>query len=98
MEAKSTIEAGTGAAALHTVLESEFTDKEFEEKKKKILEADNVKICDKEQLLYYEAFRKIFGKPSEVFPKIAGAKQCPECKSYVKTRIQFCKACGAYPI
>ena len=32
---KAPLEAGTGAAAFHTVLESEFTDKEFEEKKKK---------------------------------------------------------------
>ncbi len=95
---KAPLEAGTGAAALHTVLESEFTDKEFEEKKKKILETDNVKIRDKEQLLYYEAFRKIFGKPSEVFPKAQDAIQCPECKGYVKTRIQFCRICGAYPI
>ena len=95
---KAPLEAGTGAAALHTVLEGEFTDKEFAEKKKKILDADNVIIRDKEQLLYYEAFHKIFGKPSEVFPKVAGAKLCPECKSYVKTKIQFCKVCGAYPI
>jgi len=96
---KAPLEAGTGAAALHTVLESEFTDKDYKEKKKKILEADDVKIRDKEQLVYYEAFRKIFGKPSEVFPNAdKGAKQCPECKSYVKTRIQFCKVCGAYPI
>ena len=95
---KAPLEAGTGAAALHTVLEEEFTDKEFAEKKKKILDADNVIIRDKEQLLYYEAFRKIFDKPSEVFPKVAGAKLCPECKSYVKTKIQFCKVCGAYPI
>jgi asparagine synthase (glutamine-hydrolysing) len=95
---KAPLEAGTGAAALHTVLEKEYTDAEFNEKKKKILEADNVKVRDKEQLVYYEAFRKIFGVPSEIFPKTAGAKQCPECKGYVKTKIQFCHICGAYPI
>jgi asparagine synthase (glutamine-hydrolysing) len=77
----------------------EFTDAEFAEKKKAILDADNVIIRDKEQLLYYEAFRKIFGKPSEVFPDPGnGAKMCPQCKGYVKTRIQFCRNCGAYPI
>jgi len=96
---KAPLEVGTGAAALHTVFESEFTDSKFEAEKKRILADDNVKIRDKEQLLYYESFRKIFGKPSEVFPNSGnGAKQCPECKSYVKTRIQFCKVCGAYPI
>jgi asparagine synthase (glutamine-hydrolysing) len=96
---KAPLEAGTGAAAMNTVFEGEFTDAEFAEKKKSILEADNVQIRDKEQLLYYESFRKIFGKPSEVFPnKGEGAKQCPQCKGYVKTRIQFCRICGAYPI
>lgn len=96
---KAPLEAGTGAAALHMVLESEFTDKEFEGKKKAILEEDKVQIRDKEQLLYYESFRKIFGKPLDVFPnKGDGAKQCPQCHGYVKTRIQFCRICGAYPI
>jgi hypothetical protein len=56
-----------------------------------------VKIQDKEQLLYYEHFRKKFGKPKDVFPDNGGIK-CPYCKSYVKTKIQFCKVCGAYPI
>jgi asparagine synthase (glutamine-hydrolysing) len=96
---KAPLEAGTGAAALNTVLQGEFTDAEFAEKKKAILEADSVIIRDKEQLLYYEAFRKIFGKPSEVFSDPHnGAKMCPQCKGYVKTRIQFCRNCGAYPI
>jgi hypothetical protein len=57
-----------------------------------------VVIRDKEHLLYYEAFKKIFGKPSNLFPKSAGAKLCPQCQSYVRTRIGFCKVCGAYPI
>ena len=64
---------------------------------KKILAEDDVKIQDKEQLLYYEHFRKIFGKPKDVFPDNGGI-QCPYCKSYIKTKIQFCKICGAYPI
>jgi asparagine synthase (glutamine-hydrolysing) len=96
---KAPLEAGTGAAALNTVMAEEITDAEFAEKKKQVLDTDNVVIRDKEQLLYYESFRKIFGKPSEVFPDPHdGAKKCPQCKGYVKTRIQFCKHCGAYPI
>jgi asparagine synthase (glutamine-hydrolysing) len=83
---------------MRTVFNDQFTDKEFEEKKEDILEKDNVEIQDKEQLLYYQSFRKLFGKPSEVFPKTADAIRCPKCKSYVKTKIQFCKVCGAYPI
>ncbi len=96
---KAPLEAGTGTAAMNKVFEEEYTDAEYIEKKESIHEADNVLIRDKEQLLYYEAFRKIFGKPSEVFPnKGDGAKLCPQCKGYVKTRINFCRICGAYPI
>jgi asparagine synthase (glutamine-hydrolysing) len=94
---KAPLEQGTGTEVLRTFFDSEISDKEFEDKKKHILEEDDVKIQDKEQLLYYEFFRKRFGKPSEVFPDNGGI-QCPYCKSFVKTKIQFCKVCGAYPI
>lgn len=95
---KAPLEAGTGTETMRTVFDDQFTAKEFAEKKKAILEKDNVEIQDKEQLLYYQSFRKLFGKPSDVFPKVSDAIQCPKCKSYVKTKIQFCKVCGAYPI
>ena len=94
---KAPLEAGTGTEVLRTFFNEEITDSEFEEKRKQILEKDEVKIQDKEQLLYYEFFRKRFGKPSEVYPENGGI-QCPYCKSHVKTKIQFCKICGAYPI
>ncbi|HKZ87647.1 MAG TPA: asparagine synthase C-terminal domain-containing protein [Candidatus Bathyarchaeia archaeon] len=95
---KAPLEQGTGTEVLRTYFNDMISDKEFEEKKKSILENDDVKIMDKEQLLYYEHFKKLFGKPSDVFPKTSNAIQCPNCKSYVKTKIQFCKVCGAYPI
>jgi len=95
---KAPLEQGTGTEVLRTYFNDMISDKEFEEKKKSILENDDVKIMDKEQLLYYEHFRKLFGKPSDIFPKTSNAIQCPNCKSYVKTKIQFCKVCGAYPI
>lgn len=94
---KAPLEQGTGTEVLRTYFNDMISDKEFEEKKKQVLAEDDVKIQDKEQLLYYEHFRKIFGKPSEVFPDNGGI-QCPYCKGYVKTKIQFCKICGAYPI
>jgi len=94
---KAPLEAGTGTEILRTFFNEEISDAEFQEKKKQILEKDDVKIQDKEQLLYYEFFRKRFGKPSETYPNNGGI-QCPYCKSYVKTKIQFCKICGAYPI
>jgi asparagine synthase (glutamine-hydrolysing) len=95
---KAPLEEGTGTAVLRTFFNDMTTDAEFKEKTKAILEKDDVIIADKEQLLYYEHFRKKFGKPKDVFPKVEGAVQCPKCKSWVKTKIQFCKICGAYPI
>jgi asparagine synthase (glutamine-hydrolysing) len=95
---KAPLEEGTGTAVLRTFFNDMVTDAEFAEKTKAILAKDDVIIADKEQLLYYEHFRKKFGKPKDVFPKIEGAAQCPKCKSYIKTKIQFCKVCGAYPI
>lgn len=95
---KAPLEQGTGTEILRTYFNDMTSDAEFEESKKTILENDDVKIMDKEQLVYYEHFRKLFGKPSDVYPKIPDAIQCPNCKSYVKTKIQFCKVCGNYPI
>ncbi len=95
---KAPLEEGTGTAVLRTFFNDMTSDTEFAEKKKKILEADDVEIQDKEQLLYYEHFRKKFGKPRDLFPKVEGAVKCPKCKSHIKTKIQFCKICGAYPI
>ncbi len=95
---KAPLEQGTGTAAFREFLAKEISDAEFEEKRKRILEEDEVKIGDKEQLIYYEHFRRIHGKPSDVFNDKSKGKQCPYCKSFVKTKIAFCKVCGAYPI
>jgi asparagine synthase (glutamine-hydrolysing) len=94
---KAPLEQGTGTETLRTYFNDMISDKDFEAKKKSIKEKDDVEIQDKEQLLYYEHFRKKFGKPKDVFPDNGGI-QCPKCKSYIKTKIQFCKVCGAYPI
>jgi asparagine synthase (glutamine-hydrolysing) len=94
---KAPLEQGTGTDVFRTFFDKEYADKDFNEKKKSILEKDSVKIRDKEHLVYYEHFRKRFGKPAAVYPN-NGGRQCPYCRSYVKTRIQFCNVCGAYPI
>ena len=94
---KAPLEAGTGTEVLRTFFDEETSDKEFEKEKERILKEDNVKIQDKEQMLYYQFFREKFEKPSEEFPDNGGIR-CPQCKSYIKTKIQFCKICGAYPI
>ncbi len=95
---KAPLEAGTGTETLRTYFNDMVTDQEFNEKKAAIKAEDNVEIQDKEQLLYYEVFRKKFGKTTDLFPKTEGAIQCPKCKSWQKTKISFCKVCGTYPI
>lgn len=95
---KAPLEAGTGTETLRTYFNDTFTAEEFKEKVAKIKEEDDVEIADQEQLLYYQHFRKVFGKPKDVFPQTSGAIQCPKCKSWQVTKIQFCKKCGAYPI
>jgi len=94
---KTPLERGTGTWVLPEYFENEITNEYFEEKKKLYLEKDDVILTSKEQLVYYELFRKRFGKPSEVFNDKSG-KQCPNCKGYVKTKIGFCRICGTYPI
>ncbi|MFA7398203.1 MAG: asparagine synthase [Crenarchaeota archaeon] len=95
---KAPLEAGTGTETLRTYFNDTFTPEEFKEKVAKIKAEDDVEIADQEQLLYYQHFRKVFGKPKDVFPQTSGAIQCPKCKSWQVTKIQFCKKCGAYPI
>ena len=94
---KSPLEQGTGTTILTTYFDKETSDKEFAEKRKTLLERDEVKISSREQMFYYELFRKHFRTPSEVYTEKTGTR-CPDCKSYVKTRLQFCRVCGAYPI
>jgi asparagine synthase (glutamine-hydrolysing) len=93
---KAPLEAGTGTETLRTYFNDTFTDAEFAEKKAAIKAEDDVEIQDKEQLLYYEHFRKVFGKPKDLYTK--GSVECPKCHSRMDTKIQFCKICGAYPI
>ncbi len=95
---KAPLEQGTGTEILRTFFNDMISDEDFKKKVEEIKEADDVVISDKEQLLYYEHFRKKFGKPKDVYPKTDDAVQCPKCKSFIKTKIKFCKICGAYPI
>jgi asparagine synthase (glutamine-hydrolysing) len=94
---KAPLEQGTGTWVLPEYFDKTMATDEYEEKKKLILETDDVILTSKEQLLYYEIFRKTFGIPSEVYNDKSG-KQCPNCKGHVNTKIGFCKICGTYPI
>jgi asparagine synthase (glutamine-hydrolysing) len=92
---KNPIEVGSGTTILPKYLAKKISDSEFASKKKKIMERDNVIIRDKEQLIYYEAYRDIWGAPCAKDPD---ARTCPQCNSNVAENAVVCKTCGAYPI
>ncbi len=94
---KAPCEQGTGTDVLPRYFDEKIPTEEFEEKQKFYLNEDSVNLSTQEQLVYYEVFRKKFGKPSEVYNDKSG-KQCPNCKGYVNAKTKFCKICGAYPI
>ena len=94
---KMALEKGTGTVTLQEVFSKKISDEEFGEKKQNYFEGDDVRLLDKEQMFYYDIFRKQYGTPSEAYPEKEG-RQCPKCKGYVKTKIGFCKICGNYPI
>ena len=91
------LEQGTGTWVLPEYFYKKIAKNDYEKKKKLYLDKDDVILTSKEQLVYYEIFRKHFGIPSEVYNDSSG-KQCPNCKGYVKTNIGFCRICGTYPI
>jgi asparagine synthase (glutamine-hydrolysing) len=92
---KNPIEVGSGTTILPRFMAKKIPDSEFAAKKKRILETDKVTIRDKEQMVYYEAYREVVGVPH---PKDPDARTCPQCNSNVPENASVCKTCGAYPI
>ncbi|MBT8172153.1 hypothetical protein KJN74_04720 [Candidatus Bathyarchaeota archaeon] len=92
---KNPIEVGSGTTILPKYLAKKISDVEFSLKKKKILENDNVTIRDKEQLVYYEAYKEVLGIPHAKDPE---SRTCPQCNSNVPDNAVVCRTCGAYPI
>ena len=92
---KNPIEVGSGTTILPRYMAKKIPDSEFNAKKKKILENDGVTIRDKEQLIYYEAYREVMGVPHAEDPN---ARTCPQCNSNVADNAMVCRRCGAYPI
>ena len=92
---KNPIEVGSGTTILPKFMAKKISDSSFASKKKKILETDNVTIRDKEQLVYYEAYRDVVGVPHATDPD---ARTCPQCNSNVAENAVVCRTCGAYPI
>ncbi|MEM4480778.1 MAG: asparagine synthase-related protein [Candidatus Bathyarchaeia archaeon] len=94
---KAPLEIGTGTTVLPKFFEQKIEDSLFEAQRKIYMEEDEVKLSTKEQLFYYEIFRRIHGKPSMVYNVTAG-KQCPNCKAFLGKETNFCRVCGTYPI
>lgn len=94
---KAPLEQGTGTWVLPGYFDKIISTEDFEEKTKLYLDKDDVVLTSKEQLVYYEIFRELYGKPSSVYTDHNG-KQCPKCKATTITKIGFCRVCGNYPI
>jgi asparagine synthase (glutamine-hydrolysing) len=90
---KTPIEQGSGTFTLPELFNKKMTDEEFNEKKEVHLKRDGVKIRDKEQLHYYEIFRKIHGVPH---PTDSKERKCPHCNSNLHPDSNFCKICGFF--
>ena len=91
---KTPIEYGSGTTQLPRIYSGKISDTDFLDKKRKYLNADKVRLRDKEQLHYYEIYRSHFGPPT--FD--SSRRNCPACTSNVDDSANFCTTCGEYPI
>ncbi len=90
---KTPIEYGCGTTTLPQVFDKRISDEEFREKREHIRVVDHVTIRDKEHLVYYEIFHRVFGDRPET-----SSRTCPQCHYEVRSDATFCRTCGAYPI
>ena len=90
---KTPIEYGCGTTILPQIFDKRIPDLEFHEKQERIKETDRVAIRDKEHLVYYEIFHRVFGDRPET-----SGRTCPQCNYEVRPDATFCRTCGAYPI
>jgi asparagine synthase (glutamine-hydrolysing) len=93
---KTPIEFGSGSTALQKFAGEQIGDQQFREECKTASENDGVALRDKEQLLYYRMYRRIFPPPREQQQDV---KSCNQCYGPVpRLDMTFCRICGAYPI
>lgn len=91
---KTPIEYGSGTTVLSQIYSGKIADDEFAEKRSRYLQSDRVRLRDKEQLHYYEIFRRELGAPITDSTK----RMCPACRSNVSELQNFCTTCGEFPI
>ena len=93
---KTPAEQGSGSARLRQVAEERISDADWEA----VQEAagqDSVRLREREQGLYWPAFREAFGRPADLDP--GSETRCPECRGpLADPRSRYCPTCGAYPV
>lgn len=87
-QTKRPLEEGSGMSHLRGIIESWISDKEFAEKKARY----GIQFFCKEQLYYFEIFRKEVG---EIPPVKEGEKQCKSCGAGMKREKFHCRVCGS---
>lgn len=92
---KTPIERGSGTTILPLWYSNLVKDAEFADKRRRYLQEDSVRLRDKEQLRYYEIYRRILGPPA---PQDRSLRSCPACTSNVPDVATFCTTCGEHPI
>lgn len=95
---------GSGSAGLVTFFDQYYSDETYNQKLKDVKKEDDVMLYSKEQLYYYQIFRKHFDAPSKLNQS---STQCPNCKyefnpdlpSFSTRRYgtEFCRMCGRFP-
>jgi asparagine synthase (glutamine-hydrolysing) len=91
---KMPIEQGSGTSSLPEHYAKRIPDSEFSRKRQMYTELDGVRLRDKEQLAYYEAYRAFFGTPAG---RGDGTKLCRGCSTHLPETINYCRTCGEYP-
>jgi len=92
---KMPIEQGSGTSSLSEYYGIKIPDSEFNLKREQFSKSDRVRIRDKEQLVYYEIYRRIFGTPDG---RGSGSKVCPGCSTQLPEEMNYCRTCGEYPV
>ncbi|MFQ5920753.1 MAG: asparagine synthase C-terminal domain-containing protein [Nitrososphaerales archaeon] len=91
---KMPLEQGAGTSVLTQHFDSAVGDQEFSSGAKRYALQDAVRIRDKEQMHYYEVYRKFYDAPKDVECEV----RCPDCQGCVRHDSRFCSTCGAFPI
>ncbi len=95
---KEALESGSGINKIIPYLEECITDADFLEGYRRA-QNEGVSIRTKEQMFYYQIYRKFFDPPIyQICDRPDKSKRCPSCNIIFNWKGSFCKTCGAYPV